>query len=171
MHRSSPCGESGATLVLALVFVLVISLVLMAIVTLSGTNLIDTAQLQNARSLEYAADGGVDAAIQAVRYQPSPITACSPTTGFPLPATINGVTNIVVFCEEAAPLFERQVTFTACPSSTLDLTDCQNQKSSIVQAVVLYSDVKNGCLSGGPGCILVGQSATVLSWTVELANS
>src|ERR1700674_932832 len=110
MRRSgSGGGEAGATLVLALVFVLVISLVLMAIVTLSGTNLIDTAQLQNARSVEYAADGAVDAAIQAVRYQPSPITACSTGSGFSFPATINSTPNIVVFCQEAAPLNERQV--------------------------------------------------------------
>ena len=53
--------EAGAILVLALVFVVSVGLVLLAIVSLAGTNLLDTAGLQNTRSLQYAADGGVDA--------------------------------------------------------------------------------------------------------------
>jgi len=161
--------EAGATLILALVFVLVISLILISIVTLSGTNLIDTAQLQNTRSVQYAADGAVDAAIQAVRYQ-SPVTACSTNSSFSA-GSINGVTNVVVFCQVAAPLNQRQVMFAACASSSSISSFATCKNNAIVVAQVLYDDVQDGCSGGGPLCTRIGQSATVLSWTVELANS
>ena len=57
---------------MALVFVFAISLMLVALVSLAGNDLLNTSNLKSLRSLEYAADGAVDAAVQAVRYQPAP---------------------------------------------------------------------------------------------------
>jgi hypothetical protein len=155
-------------LVLALVFVVSVALVLLAVVTLGGTSLIETANLQNTRSIQYAADGAVDAAIQVVRYQ-NPVVACSPNTSFSA-GTINpGISNVIVFCQVAAPSYERQVSFAACTTKSSTFAGCQSK--AIVQAEVLYGDVKSGCPSGGlSGCTAIGQTATVLGWTVDLAN-
>ena len=158
-------SEAGATLVLALVFVIAIALILVAIITLTGTNLVNTANLENERAVEYSADGAVDAAVQVVRYQ-SPVTACSPTTGFST-GSVNG-DNLLVYCEVANPNAQRQVTFTACPSSDQSLATCPISDQILV-AQVVYTDP--GCTSGsGSGCT-AGQTATVVSWVVERSNS
>src|ERR1700722_7237953 len=61
-------GEEGATLVLALVFMIIIALVLVPLVTLSGDGLQNTSNLLQEQSLEYRSNGAVEVAIQAVRY-------------------------------------------------------------------------------------------------------
>jgi hypothetical protein len=187
MHRErSERGEEGATLILALVFVVAVAFVLLAIVSLTGTNLADTANLQNGRALEYTADGAVDAAIQGVRYCPvsngtfscaqAPVTPCSATSGLSVSTAsgpVNGVNpSPVVYCEVATPQFERQVTFTACPAGE-SLTACRQThsngtKDEILVAQVLYSDVASGCFSGCGA--VIGQSASVLTWNVERSN-
>lgn len=70
--------ETGAALILALVFVVVGALSLLGLVTFTGSALINSAQLQTQRNLEYAADGATDIAVQAVRYRPSAFTASPP---------------------------------------------------------------------------------------------
>ena len=60
--------ESGAALILALVFLVAISLTVVALVSMAGTAMLTTANLTSQSSLEYAADGATDAAVQWVRY-------------------------------------------------------------------------------------------------------
>ncbi len=60
--------EQGATLVLALVFMIIIALVLVPLVTLSGNGLQNTSNLLQEQSLEYRSNGAVEVAIQTVRY-------------------------------------------------------------------------------------------------------
>lgn len=60
--------ERGAVLVLALIFLIVGSLLALALTTLSSTNLTNTANFVNLRAVNYAADGAMDGAIQQVRY-------------------------------------------------------------------------------------------------------
>jgi hypothetical protein len=162
---------------LALIFVVAIGLLLYSIVGLAGTNLLNTANLQNERALEYAADGAVDGAIQTIRYDTPMVTnsTCSPTAPAFAPGTINGVGNVVVFCQSANPSYDRQVTFVACASGTASFLSCASLGTSLLQAQVLYSDVANGCLNpGAPGCYnpptTSGSSLTVLSWVVAKAN-
>lgn len=62
------CDDSGAVLILALMFIIVGALSLTAIVTFAGTALRNTANLKAQRGLEYAGDSATDVAIQAVRY-------------------------------------------------------------------------------------------------------
>jgi len=59
--------DAGAVLILALVFIIVIAVVVLALVNLSGNDLLNTSNLKKQRSLEYAADGATTAAVQAVR--------------------------------------------------------------------------------------------------------
>ena len=79
--RAARRDESGAALILALVFVIVGALSLGALLTFAGSALLNTANLASARALDYAADGATDIAIQAVRYTPD---AYQQPTGLPL---------------------------------------------------------------------------------------
>ena len=60
--------QDGATLILALVFIVVLGLVIGVLTSLAGTNLTDTVQLQGQRGIEYAVGGVTDAEIQSLRY-------------------------------------------------------------------------------------------------------
>lgn len=66
--RRAERDESGAVLILALVFLVVAALSLVALVTFAGTGLLNTANLKRLRALEYASSSATDIAIQAVRY-------------------------------------------------------------------------------------------------------
>jgi Tfp pilus assembly protein PilV len=179
-------GEEGATLLLALIFVLLVSVIMLAIVNLSGTNILNTTNLQNERTLEYSAEGGVQAALQAVRYvTPSqssgPSSYCSSShTFFNGPQTL-GMTPVVVACQVASLLYARAFTFEACRPATA-ASSCTNNANNadILRTTVLLSDVSAGCTGPiGPGCYnpvgavagsTSGASVTVESWIVERAN-
>jgi hypothetical protein len=60
--------EAGVTLILALVFLVAISMTLLALLDLAHNDLLNTSNLQSEASLEYAADGATNAAVQWVRY-------------------------------------------------------------------------------------------------------
>ena len=73
--------ESGAILVLALVFLVAVSLIVTGLLTLVGTSLTDSGTFSNDRSLEYAATDAVNLAIQNTRYSFDPyslLDAASP---------------------------------------------------------------------------------------------
>ena len=63
--------DTGASLILALVFVVVAALSVGGLLTFSGGSLLDTAQLKAQRGLEYGADSATEIALQAVRYRPA----------------------------------------------------------------------------------------------------
>ncbi len=174
-------GEEGATLILALVFVLLMSGIMLAILTLSGTNILDSTTLQNERTLEYSAEGGAQIALQAVRYlTPSQTTAYCPN-GRPAsspPAPINGTS---VYCQVGTLLYSRVVTFEVCPS-TATASNCSGNVGDVdvIRASVQFSDVAAGC-SGplGSGCYnpvgaatgsTSGTSVTIESWIEARAN-
>jgi hypothetical protein len=160
--------EEGATLVLALVFAIAVGLIVAALASLAGTNLLTTTNLQSQRNLEFAADGAVDASIQNLRFQtPSSTTNPScptyPSTGSFI---VNGAT-IVVECVMAIPqgFRGRLVEFDACQTPGAALATCQ--AAAILRAEVMYNDVdpsSGSYPSWGAG------GETVESWTVETAN-
>jgi len=178
-HRKD---QEGAALLLALVFILFISLIMIAIVTLSGTDILNTSNLQNERNLEYSAEGAVQAAIQGVRYLTPDSTlaycASSPAYGAPL---VNDVA-IDVYCQASVPAYQRSVTFEAC-SAGVAAGHCVNDvgNADVINASVLISDVSSGCFNGvGKGCdyndvgpvsgSTSGFSVTIDSWIVDRAN-
>jgi hypothetical protein len=176
-------GEEGATLLLALIFVLLVSVIMLAIVNLSGTNILNTANLQNERTLEYSAEGAVQTAIQAVRYLTPAATAttpCSTSSGYQPPAPLNGAEGAVVYCQVGTLVYARALTFEACPTGT-SANACTNNVNGadVLKATILFDDVSTTC-SGpvGPGCYnpvggagsTSGSSVTVENWVVERAN-
>ena len=60
--------ETGAVLVLALIFLLVAGVIIGSLVSWSSNDLLNTSNLQGARSLAYSAGGATDVAIQSARY-------------------------------------------------------------------------------------------------------
>ncbi len=69
--RARGRDDSGASLVLALVFVVVAALSVGGLVTFAGNSLLATAQLKVQRSIQYGADSATEIAVQAVRYRPA----------------------------------------------------------------------------------------------------
>jgi hypothetical protein len=61
-------GDRGASLVIALLFMTVGSLLALSLANSAGNNLLDTSGLRVQRDLEYAADGALSGAVQEVRY-------------------------------------------------------------------------------------------------------
>ena len=64
--------ESGAVLILALVFLVAVSLIVTALLTWVGTSLKDTSAFSGERSVEYAATNAVNLAVQNTRYSFDP---------------------------------------------------------------------------------------------------
>ena len=80
-RRRAGVDETGAALILALIFLIVAALTLTALVTFAGTGLLDTAGFTSQRGLQYGAGGAVEIAIQRVRYQPSAYSTLSNCLG------------------------------------------------------------------------------------------
>jgi hypothetical protein len=147
-------------LILALVFVVIIAFMLVALLDLTGNDLLNSLNLHNQRSVEYAADGSVDAAIEVVRYQAGAggLGGSCPVTSFTGANNLNGV-DITVTCSALTPTQSatRLVQFTACPGIA---SSCG---SGLLQAVVTYTDFDT---SNAPS---VGYSASINSWLVSSA--
>ena len=160
--RDRSNDETGAVLILALVFVVIIAFMLVALVDLTGNDLLNTLNLHKERSVEYAADGSVDSAIEVVRYQAGEggLQEPCPVTSFTGANSLNGI-DVSVNCVAIPPLQPgtRQVQFTACPGSA---SSCG---SGLLQAVVTYTDFDT---SNAPS---VGYSASIDSWLVSSAAS
>jgi hypothetical protein len=137
MTRRGPSDDSGAVLVLAVLFVLVVGLVGGALVGFAGNSLAQTSTFNADRSQSYAAESAVQVAIQQIRslqsintapgYAPpgsSTLNPC-PTTSVSIPEnTVNGSGGVTesfnVMCAIGrAPLpYERDIVFAACLSGT-----------------------------------------------------
>ena len=183
--RRRDSTEEGAVLILALVFLVAISVVLIFLVTLAGTNLAVTSKLQTQRTMEYSADALVDGAIQAVRHQ-APNSVTNPTcpsypSGSPTPAIIPGQA-LVAECSMVIPtngsgqviFYGRIVEFDACVGAAPAMTFLNCQNAAVVRASVVFNDVSSapGCTGTNPACYpgFWGTGMNIESWVVETAN-
>ncbi len=80
-QRRAEADDTGASLILALIFLIVAALTLTALVSFAGTGLLDTAGFTSQRGLQYGADGAVEIAIQHVRYQADAYTTLANCLG------------------------------------------------------------------------------------------
>ena len=126
-RQASSTDETGAVLIIALVFILTMGLLIGVLVTLATTNLAASTNLQNLRAGQYAADGALEAAVQTVRYSDAIETSskCGTTSvvSVAIPV-VGGSDNIGVWCSSASLGGSRQVSFWACPTSAP--SGCQN---------------------------------------------
>jgi hypothetical protein len=172
--------ESGAVLVLALVFLVAVSLIVTGLLTFVGTSLKSTGAFSSERNLEYAATDAVNLAISNTRYTfdsyslldaASPVSCLSPA----YPVTSGGTTSVAVYCAmvwqpDNPNGFTRTFTYSAC-LNTVSATACAAQP--LLQAIVAFDDNPPGAvapsldptqckpIASNGSC---GESMTQLSW-------
>ena len=176
--EGSSRDEAGAIIILALVFLVAVSLIVMGLLTWVGTSLTATSTFANERSVESATTSAMNLAIQNTRYtfthqllNVSPPQACWYDTGGnpQQPPQINNQ-QIDVWCSMVWQPFTantRTITYSACPSS---LTNTQCAAAPVLQVIVTFDDYAPGI--GVPTANPVqcnftgfcGQSLTQNSW-------
>ena len=185
--------ESGAILILALVFLVAVSLIVTGLLTWVGTSLSATGTFQNERNVELGLTNGVNLAIHNTRYQ---FDAGSPTPFLNNPSpelcgtyqipneSSNNLVN--VYCSMIWQPFSantRVFTYSACaytatPTSSTPAADCAAQPS--LQDIVAFYDYPTGgaaspspnptpCtpiqpINNSPGNGSCGETMTQVSW-------
>ncbi len=162
--------ETGAILILALIYILTISLIVIALSTWATNNLNNTAHFTSARLMNYSASNATELAIQNIRYAPlvdpgqTLLAANNPTDTNPSYCWGNGAPShlltdafdMAVWCSTvqylgAAPR-TRVVTFSTC-LATVSNTSCA--LNPLLQAVVSFNDYAvGGSTSFGAGAVL-----------------
>ena len=186
--ESKSSDESGAVLILALIFLVSVSLIVTALLSFVGTSLSATSAFNDQRNLEYAATSTVNLAIQQTRtafnsslLEASPPQPCwTPDASGNSDLTINGYT-INVWCSMIWNPFSgstRIVTYSACPatnpSAITQPPKAQNDPtlcaaSPLLQAQETFDDyAANTSVSQSPvNCTAInscGQTQTQNSW-------
>jgi hypothetical protein len=182
--------DRGSSLILALVYIVSVSLIVGALADWAMNDLNNTTHFQTAASVDNAVSGATEVAIQSVRYYPqagSGTGNCWTPSGGTNNASdvpINGDL-VAVWCSTVLNLQSpntRIVTFTACPVTAAEvLTPAAatsimgNCLSGLVpgpslKAKVTFDDYPSGgggllnsVCTGGPG--ICGFAATTTQWT------
>jgi Tfp pilus assembly protein PilX len=153
VRRRKQRDERGATLVLALAFMLVVSALIGATLSVISTGLHDRVSLDNLRNREYAADAAIEQAIATERTlaPPGPALSSSSCTGaFPTVST-NNIPIRVNCTNDAVPTFrgflQRDVVFIACVA--VGTTDCGTPSTPvIIRAQVYFEGTTTGPVTG-----------------------
>lgn len=169
-------NETGAALILALVFVFVVGGVIASLSDFVMNGLNNTTNFSSARSLQYAASSATDLAIQSIRYTPllgpqqtlnaSPPSYCWGSGPSQL-LNVDGVASISAWCSTAwTPIAAatRVVTISTCVSSV----SAQNCAANpYLQAIVTFDDYPTGTSAPNTGACVVycGTGLSVTSWT------
>lgn len=183
-------NECGSSLILALVYIVSVSLIVGALADWTMNDLNNTRNFQSASSLEYAATSATQVAIQSIRYTPLYSETASniapgigycwtPSSGKYLSqlSNFNGF-NVSVWCstvENLASANTRKVSFYACRtpspaptnSTTAAADGLQCSLNPLLYAQVAYDDYLPGATTltttcSNPNC---GYGATELQWT------
>jgi len=177
-------NESGAVLVLALVFMVAAALMVVPLAGYATSNLGNTYNLGVNRDVLTAADSIMDDAIESVRYSmtqgrpdfTSPPGSCSVTvpalaegssgTQYPIQVTCEGypLTSTNPGC---TPTTQPGCAFTDSTASREVVFFAKSGGSTIVQAVVEYWDFLPSCTSN---CVATGYATKIVSWSVTPAN-
>jgi hypothetical protein len=187
--------DSGAVLILALLFVLVVGLVGGALVGFSGSSLAQTSVFNTGRSQAYAAESAIQVAIQQIRNDDTMATAPGysagasvnpcPTTSVTIPESPGGANptnvSIDVMCavgQEPVP-YEREIMFAACPSGTAP-SNCltspsfvpKPQPGALLVADTRFEDLAKGCsTTQAASCFVPGTSVDVNYWNVAQSDN
>ena len=168
--------ERGALLILALIFIVVISVIAGSLTMWVTNDLNNTGKFNSALTYETTANSAVEVALQNVRYNfalqtlnavpPQPCWTTSPSVS---QVTLNAQTVSVWCTTNWSPLSPntRVVTFYACLSNT-DATSCA--LNPLLQAVIAFDDYPNtisasNCLPDSVGNSTCGTTLSVQSWT------
>ena len=177
--------ESGSVLVLALIFLVVVSVIVVSLLSWLGTSLSATTVIGQQRSLEAAATNAVNLAIQntrttfATQLVNSPPSACwynSLAQPVQPPPDPSSNISIDVWCSmiwQPSSTNTRQITYSACRATTvggLPISASTCASSPLLQAVVTFDDYTTPVVAPAPTPVpcnvtgLCGQSMTENSW-------
>jgi hypothetical protein len=177
-------GESGAVLILALVFLIVVGGIVGVLANSVSSHLEDSTAFSAGRSLQYAATSAVDLAIQNIRYTPlitpgetldaSPPAQCWNTAivandGASQWGGVNGEPLIDLWCSTVwnpNSGSTRTVTISACEDS-VNGSAATCAVSPLLQAVVVFGDYPPGVSAPSTGICSVycGSGETIESWS------
>jgi type II secretory pathway pseudopilin PulG len=138
--------DSGAALLLAVGFVLMISAVAGGLTALATSSLNNRQTLEQLRNREYAADGAIESAVSQARVQP-----CSSGSGFIVDGTMNGVSirvdwvnscGLSVTSSDGTPVAQRNVLFSACENDTTGAVCAENK--IIIRARINFEESSTG---------------------------
>ena len=184
-RRARRGGDAGATLVLALIFLIVGAMVIGALMNALTNDLNDSRSFLSARSEQYAAKSATDLAINSIRYANCSPSAPNCNTNTLLPQTLNAspptwcwgngpkseLSNVDgvsmdVWCSTAwdpTSTNSRVVTFSTCLDG-VSAARCVAQP--YLQAVVTFDDYPAGASapSSAPCYLYCGTSVTTDSW-------
>lgn len=182
--ESSDRSEKGASLILALVFIVVVAVIVGAISSLAINNLNNTTHFNSASALDYSASNVANLAIQSVRYNPQTVNgvaaACwTPSGGTLSEEQFNGLT-VAIWCNSAihpGSSQSRVVTMYACEDSStgapITEASCQSKPLlTLVEAYDDYSAAGTDTCALSPSNATCGFGASTLVWTWgSLANA
>jgi hypothetical protein len=181
-------SESGAIIVLALLFLVVVGALVGSLASWATNDLNNTARFASARSVQYAADSATEVAIQDMRYSPllsagqtlnaSPPTYCWNNPSTPELPSVDGV-SMDVWCSTTwnpSSANTRVVTISTClsngvsPSSATSVvlaaaTACA--LNPLLQVIVTYDDYPANVISAPTTaqCVVYcGTGMTINSW-------
>jgi hypothetical protein len=160
-------GDQGAILVLALFFLVVMSLIITGLLAWTQNDLINVAHFKSQRTLQYSAGGAVQVAMENVRYNysaPSASPQSCPGTTPSISIDPNGPA-IAVWCFTVWQPFSlntRIVTFLACAATTSESACSANPA---LQAVANFDDYTGVVVANSSPCtVTCGASASVKQW-------
>lgn len=162
--RARRRDESGQTLLLALGFLTFFGVICAGLLNFAFTNFRSSVNLRDVRSVQFAADGAVDAAINRARFDT--------TAGFPiqngtgcLPTTTLNHQSIYVDCSATVSGSVSTVTLLACRSSVS--SPCPASSAVLRAQVTIDRTPLPGCpvnpIPTSPQCTPV----TVKAWSVK----
>jgi len=148
--------ESGAILILALVFLVAVSLIVTGLLTFVGTSLTATGSFASERNAEFTATSAVNLAVQNTRYTfdaGSPHQFLNNATPELCASYPPQAASVNVYCSMVWQPYSantRVFTYSACPSSTGTnaAADCAAQPK--LQAIVAFDDYPPGVASPSP---------------------
>lgn len=167
---SAEGDETGAVLVLALIFLVTVGLIVTALLQWSSNDLTNTTHFKSGRSVVYATGGATEAAIWSARYSlTSGTNVTCPGTGSSI--SIGGQA-VEVWCTTVSntnSAATRVVTLSACPASASQSTCIASPN---VQAVVTFDDYSNANPNANDCLPLKAQTTcgtgmTLNSWVVR----
>ena len=141
-HGFLSSNEDGASLILALVFLVVVSLIVISMATWTSNDLRNSIKFTRAQSTVATANSATEVAVQSVRYdfEPATLNASPPAACLASPfPTLNDQT-VSVWCStqwNQTSASTRRVTFSTC-LSTVSAADCAVHP--LLQAIVTYDD-------------------------------
>lgn len=184
-NQARSSSEAGAVLILALVYIISVSLIVGALASWAMNDLRNTTNFRSASSLHYAVSSATNVAIQAIRTSPmpsatpiqktpTPLGNCwTPATGSPVSQLLIDNYTIAVFCTTVEDLTQgttRTVTFYSCVStSAIIASPALCQANPILTVVEVFDDYP---ASGGIllttqcnlGVGVCGEGQTLTSW-------